>query len=272
MSIYRSPIHLLGKTIPNDITKNFVKKRKKELLLQFQLSSSGTIEIGNHTYDKNGLIQAFDDLVDNFYFHEAIYKNKALLDYLETGNVAFFEIPEAWKDFKDTDFATQLLPVFSQRYAQELYNYLSKKSFQNQHLLKAVFESGFSLPSNYEDLCFAKGFEWLEDHIKRIGVLVNEPELFVRKQKTLYLQGDFYKIFHFGFFNKMKALPPAFDGLKSKLVDVSSDLLNRIIDEENRFEYMDRDTIHQMRRICVYIYDTTEAGEMYKNIRVICCI
>ncbi len=86
---YLSPFHILingnqaGEFVPQEIQRS-----KRRMLAELELSQGGNLLINGLTYSKNDIVRFFEEIdVRQLPFHQQVYKNKPLLDFLERGEV-----------------------------------------------------------------------------------------------------------------------------------------------------------------------------------------
>jgi hypothetical protein len=118
---YISPIKLLDLKIPKSgegLREYDLVRERKRILAEFELQKLTTIKIKGKELDKSMVIKLFEELADktSLKYHEVIFKDTALLNFLEYNVVE----KKAWKLdaalAEDDDFKAFVSPCFAHSY------------------------------------------------------------------------------------------------------------------------------------------------------------
>lgn len=129
---YRSPIRLLHELGLNasDINEDSLKLERKRLLLEIQISSDDTIQIGDKAFTKNDVIKVFEELfsITDLAFHERIFDHPILLDLLENHLISESEedVQSLHLNFNSDEERQQFTHFISPFLANSLDKLLSK--------------------------------------------------------------------------------------------------------------------------------------------------
>lgn len=209
---FQSPIHVLYNKDLSQITEKNLKMWRKELMLRFDLEEQTTIELNGIEFDKNGIIEAFERLRLDTDFHIRLFKNEGLLDFIEKGQVYFFNDFHFWEDFKIEGFWSWIGPAFISTLQDSLYKYVSNHNIYFIENLKTITKSGFQLSSQDKDEAYSKAYHYLDTFIK-VGRKKYETPFFgkkprqVKKEVKEYLNESTFLI--------LKNLPTEFNALKA---------------------------------------------------------
>jgi len=195
---YTSPLHLLPEH--NNVTLDAagLKRWKQELLLQFDLNQSATLELNEQEYDKNSVLEAFELLKDAPGHHLRLYANTSLLDFIEHGYIDFFDHPKNWADWIDKAYLEWLRPGFVQQFSELVYECTSKEEEASKKALKKIYNSGFKLPEAWRDEAYQKTYRFLTHHIESgEAELDNNPVVIGEKMSSFKPEIDGYLNEHY---------------------------------------------------------------------------
>jgi len=85
-----NPLRVFTSEQLDSLDMSSLKRIKKEILLEFQLSTTSTITINGLELDKNSILEIFDEINQKLPLYLFIYKNQTLNTFLNLGNVALF--------------------------------------------------------------------------------------------------------------------------------------------------------------------------------------
>jgi hypothetical protein len=135
MHNYINPIELLSlETATNSGFDNLViRKAKKHLLADIELSENQTITHNGIELTKSDCIKAIDDLdyKDKIDFHLFIFENSDLNHFLSSGDLNFFRTFKTESIYKLPDFIDFISPYFSIQYAKALSRNFKTNNFNN---------------------------------------------------------------------------------------------------------------------------------------------
>lgn len=121
---YINPFNLLNIQSENlsDIDSSTIRRAKKSLLADIELSDNDTIEHHGIELTKSDCIRIVDDLdnKDKKEFHFFIAQNPDLNSFLTKGDLTFFHNYKVESIYKLNDFIDFISPYFTQQYAKAL--------------------------------------------------------------------------------------------------------------------------------------------------------
>ncbi|MFK7787496.1 MAG: hypothetical protein AB8B56_20400 [Crocinitomicaceae bacterium] len=136
---YQSPIRTfeaLGISV-DSIDGQQLKREKKRLLLEIQISDTQTTTIGSNELGKNDVIELFERLdgITNLNYHKAVYQHPKLLHLLENAEVSSVKIEEQHRIKFNTvpeweNFTTFISPYLTQAIDRLLSKVIRTHNFQ----------------------------------------------------------------------------------------------------------------------------------------------
>ena len=142
MQNYINPIELLNldTDIPSGVDGLTIRKAKKTLLAEIELSDTDTIIHNGIELTKSDCLRAIDDLdhKDKRDFHLFIFENSDLNHFLTSGDLNFFRTFKTESIYKLPDFIHFISPYFSVQYAKALSRNFKTNNFNNVKSLLSV--------------------------------------------------------------------------------------------------------------------------------------
>jgi len=139
---YINPLDLLSLNIENvsGADSLAIRKAKKTLLAEIQLSDTDTIYHNGSELTKSDCLRAIDELdnKDKKDFHLFIYQNKDLNNFLSNGDLTFFKTYKVESIYKLPDFLNFISPYFTQRYEKLLSKNFRTKNIANVKVLLSL--------------------------------------------------------------------------------------------------------------------------------------
>ena len=229
--MYESPINIIPNHDFNRLTPKELKRLRKELSLQFELKQSTQITINGLAFDKETVLKNLDDLAENGVLHLQIFQHTKLLNFLEKGDLAFFELD--LEDFftkeHSTGFIPFLQPYFSDRLEQLIYQLVTQSDYQNLNKLKKVLAQKTHLPPTYWTNAFTKVHQHLLGTKEKLQQLHEANQLFTTKLGWIVAKKEFFQVFHSTYLKKLALLPYDLDGQLLALVDVLLEIIRKVI-------------------------------------------
>lgn len=142
MQNYINPIELLN--LRTDISSGIdgltIRKAKKTLLAEIELSDTGTIIHNGIELTKSDCIRVIDELEnkDKKDFHLFIFDNIDLNNFLTTGDLNFFRTYKIESIYKLPDFIEFISPYFSVQYAKSLSRNFKNNNINNVKSLLSI--------------------------------------------------------------------------------------------------------------------------------------
>ena len=142
MHDYINPIELLNldTDIPTGVDGATIRKAKKTLLAEIELSDTDTIIHNGIELTKSACLKAIDDLdhKDKRDFHIFIFKNSDLNHFLTSGELNFFRNFKTESIYKLPEFIDFISPYFSFQYAKAVSNNFKNNNFNYLRSLLSV--------------------------------------------------------------------------------------------------------------------------------------
>jgi tetratricopeptide (TPR) repeat protein len=142
MQNYINPIELLNldTNISSGIDSPTIRRAKKNLLAEIELSDTDTVIHNGIELTKSDCLKAIDDLdnKDKKDFHLFIYQNNDLNNFLTIGDITFFKTYKTESIYKLTEFIDFISPYFSNQYAKKLSKNFKTKNFNNVKYLLSI--------------------------------------------------------------------------------------------------------------------------------------
>ena len=210
---YKSPIYLVADRYldPESVNASTLKRWRKELLLRFNFSATPTIEIEGKEYDKQAVNDTFDELQKDFPFHYKLYQNKALLAFVESGNLGFFTDSRAQSIFADVVFQDKVYHLFSEAYGQVFTDAVSHPTEENINRLSILNNSPLAITSEAASEVYAPSFSQFEQFVNRfkeesVECFVKTSQYNIKPEINEFVNPQIRKL--------LGLLPNIFDGLK----------------------------------------------------------
>jgi len=230
--MYKSPLHILPNYDFSRLNPKGLKRLRKELLLQFELKQTTQIVINDHPFDKETLLKNIAELAENGAFHQQIFEQPLLLDFLESGNIKFFDSPELIPFFKEHTkpaFLHFLQPYFAAQLNQTIYFLVTNAAYPNLQKLKKLLAQQENIPADYWEGAFVKVHQHLIATKDKLEQLQEDNQVFERQLGWVVATKSFNQIFHFTYLKKLALLPYDLDGqlllLTETLLHIIRDIL-----------------------------------------------
>lgn len=213
---YQNPLHIIAEKLRDEpIQPAMLKAWRKELMLQFDLQGTTTIKIKGVEYDKQGVLEAFAGMEQDFELHRKIYRRPLLLNFLEKGDLELFRLRENYAFLKEpgeanlSEFRSVFTPAFSKAYRKNLES--SDKASVRFTQLLTEFVKQVDPINSYT--YYAESFARLHSELKTLKPHCYEPKKSKNSLKTEVLSPLFNNRTRLKFEN----LPPDFYPLKNRL-------------------------------------------------------
>jgi len=232
--IYSNPLGIFSEAQLAKFETGNLKSLKKEILLHFQLSDEATIERNGRLYDKNQILEIFDDLQENKDRHLKIFNNKPLLEFLENKGLSFFKDTKAkyavqhdivYRDQIDTHIANQLNIITA-----DLVNNVSSTSAET---LQLILEYTGDMNSSIQDKAYNKAYIEMKAHVDSLSIEYPTPFL---SDGALTVDSDLNDLINPSFYNCFKYLPGAFQDIGfNYAVWCHNDIVNKAFRREPNY-------------------------------------
>ncbi len=239
---YINPYNLLEIESDNiaDVDVTILKKAKRKLLSELELSETNTIQYKGTGLTKADCLIAIDDLdnKDKRDFHIFIYQNKDLNNFLSKGELGFFYRYKVESIYKLNEFIDFISAYFAQQYNKQLSRYYKEGSFEIVKLILSVTpivnESG-------KELCYRGTYLFLKEIEKEI---VNISKDIENKRSTFFInnfEGISEAISNRLKINLLNILPNYFQNVRNQLAEAINSTAIEI--HNNYYKYKPADEL-----------------------------
>lgn len=235
MHNYINPIELLN--LKKDLTSDFdgltIRKAKKVLLAEIELSDTDTTNHNGVELTKSDCLRAIDDLDDKDKrdFHLFIFQNKDLNNFLSKGDLSFFNNYKTESIYKITEFIDFVSPYFAQQYEKAL-----SKNFKNNQLnnVRKLLSVKPIVNEAYFDECFKSTYAVIKEIEKEIIQVTKEIE----NKNSKHIENDFEDLP--GLLNEkinvdlLNLLPAFFQSLRNQFAQTIRNLARDLNNDPHR--------------------------------------
>lgn len=221
--LYTSPFEILNLPTAElqQMDRRMLQLKKKQLLAELQLQSSGVITLGNREFTKNDIIQLFEQLEqdDAIAMHAAIAADPALLQFLQTGKINPGQKFNYNPLYQDAAFIEFVSPFYKEAFNRYILKALASSDFAR---IEGFFGNPVLLNGEDYDACFGKLHAYLNEKLHSIEMLRKGFE--TDKRTGLGSLHDFYI---YDWVNTLNKLPEEFANFRD---DYAIDLYNLAVD------------------------------------------
>ena len=188
MQNYINPIELLNldADLPSGFDGLTIRKAKKTLLAEIELSDTDTTIHNGIELTKSDCIRAIDDLdnKDKKDFHLFIFQIKDLNNFLSNGDLAFFHNYKVESIYKLAEFIDFISPYFAQQYEKLLSKNYKRNQLNNVRQLLSVKPI---VSEAYIEECYKSTYAVVKEIEKEIIQQTKEIE----NKKSSHIENDF---------------------------------------------------------------------------------
>ncbi len=241
---YQNPLSILSESQLQQIYDGNLKAVKKELMLQFQLEESVTLNLNGRELDKNGVIKLLEEIESDIGLHAKIFKNKNLLHFLEDGDLRLFEdeafnFDEPSKNNHSTIIDTIIKKInFITGQCVRLPNDKSNKK------LETIFKFTKRLAPHQQTEAYQMAYEITGRKIKKIK-LITDPLDPKNKRKLI---PDIHTIVDQNYYDQFNYLPLQFERFKHNYVLWCNNIvIVKPWNSINNLKHLDDETLRTIR-------------------------
>ncbi|SEN86231.1 hypothetical protein SAMN05660816_01685 [Niastella yeongjuensis] len=116
---YLSPSSLSGDALITPLDKKAIQLERKKLFAELELSGETTIEMNGRSFNKNDIIQYYEDLLkeDSLNYHAVIAEDPILKLFLETAHIGRKELFKNNPLYTNEQFINWISPYFSHAFS-----------------------------------------------------------------------------------------------------------------------------------------------------------
>lgn len=210
---YLSPFHILSDfSTGRKYDEEEVRKAKKRILSEFELTGGTTIVLGNQEMDKDSVLKFFDKLTsESIDFHSKIYNDKLLLHFLEYRDLEIFYQEQLLEEYQeDSKFLHFIAPYFNYQYNLLLFEAVRKQDIPT---LQTVLEVDYPLPAVYKGEAYKNTYRYIRGKTQDLGDLTE-------KSKSSHIYGaEILPFFNPNFIKIFNLLPDYFDAVRNEYAD-----------------------------------------------------
>lgn len=219
--LYVNPFRLfasLGLQAHNleEIDLAVIRKYRKRALAEFELHEGHIVLENRYDIGKSQGIRALEDLDsdEKREFHFSIFKDRLLDEFLESGDLAFFEHSHCESLYKYEPFLEFITPYFAEQFDRCL---ASLTKAQNASAISRMAAIEPVVTPVAKERCYTRTYSYLKEQVREIGDLVrrieqsnNDEDKLARFQEVV---SDVKRRIHVATFN---ALPAYFQAVRSE--------------------------------------------------------
>jgi len=191
MQNYINPIELLNLDtgIPTGVDGLTIRKAKKTLLAEIELSDNDTIIHNGIELTKSDCLRAIDDLdyKDKRDFHLFIFENSDLNHFLTSGDLNYFRTFKTESIYKLPDFIDFISPYFSVQYAKALSRNFKTNNFNN---VKSLLSVKPLVNESYIEDCYKSTYATLKEIENEIIKITKDIEF----KKSEHIKDNFSEL------------------------------------------------------------------------------
>lgn len=230
--MYVNPIEILGLSNATDtssIDNEIIKKAKRKLFADIDLSDNGVFEYYGVQLTKGNCEKAIDELTNNDFkeFYLYLANNKLLNEFLASGNEAIFENFKQDSIFKLPEFVKFISPYFAPRFDKALL-----LAFENDNavLTTAILKTSSLISQTDLNSAFKSVSNNIQNKIAEIDKITKE----IKNEESVYDEDDIEDVVqivkeHFPT-NTLNCLPQYFQSQILKVANSINYLSNSIWD------------------------------------------
>jgi len=206
----QNPLRIFTDEQLDGIYPGKLKRLKKEILLEFQLTDTPTIELNGIEIDKNGVLELFADLEENLTTYLFIQNQKNLTDFLEGKNELLLLDAKALDAIKNDTARAVIEQKIGARLKQLILKHVADFNAKTTSKLTSIDTFVQRLNPALEDEVYSDAYAYIKDHIAFLEEQFESP----------FSSPDNHR-FHFelgrninsGYYELLKSLPAGFSGL-----------------------------------------------------------
>jgi hypothetical protein len=230
--MYVNPIEILGLSNATDtssIDNEIVKKAKRKLFADIDLSDNGVFEYYGLQLTKGNCEKAIDELINNDYkeFYLYLANNKPLNEFLASGKEAIFKNFKPDSIYKLPEFINFISPYFAPKFDKAL---LAAFENDNADLTKAILNTSTLIAQSELNLAFKSVSNNIQNKIAEIDEITKD----IKNEESSYDEDDIEEVVqlvkdHFPT-NTLNCLPQYFQSQILKIANSINYLSNSIWD------------------------------------------
>jgi hypothetical protein len=230
--MYVNPIEILGLSNATDTTSidnEIVKKAKRKLFADIDLSDNGVFEYYGLQLTKGNCEKAIDELTNNDFkeFYLYLANNKPLNEFLASGKETIFKNFKQDSIFKLTEFVKFISPYFAPRFDKAL---LTAFENDNADLTKAILNTSSLIAQTDLNSAFKSVSNNIQNKIAEIDTITKD----IKNEESVYDEDNIEDVVeivkeHFPT-NTLNCLPQYFQSQILKIANTINYLSNSIWD------------------------------------------
>ena len=208
---YHNPLSIFSDSQLQHIYDGNLRAVKKELMLQFQLEESVTINLNGKELDKNGVIKLLEEIERDLGLHTEIFRNKDLLRFLEEGDLRLFE-NQTLEDDKITEKHYKLIiDKVIKKLNYITGNYIKQAKPTTNKKLKIILKFAEDLEPHQKMQAYLTAYEIIDKKVRKARDLFTSP--FISPGKLAF-HPEIHNLIDPTFYKQFQYLPEHFENIK----------------------------------------------------------
>lgn len=207
---YVNPFDLLEVGAPGQLDTAQLKREKKRLMAEFELSGEVEIAVGEHRLDKATLLKLFEELEDpeQRSYHAEVAARPMLQKFLTEASLdLFYEAKVGELAGLHPDFLRWLGSHFAVSFNRRLVHALRQQDLEETQVL---CREPLPIPTAYQAACFQDSYRYLHQQVEEVENLAKGIE------KGKKPSGRVQEVCDEMFIDLLNALPAYFDGVRDR--------------------------------------------------------
>ena len=243
---YHNPLSIFSESQLQHIYDGNLKAVKKELMLQFQLEESVTLNLNGKELDKNGVIKFLEEIESDLGLQVEIFKNKNLLHFLEDGDLKLFEYEVSADDEVDEKYYEQIIDMIIRKLNHITGKCASQTSFKSNKKLKTIFKFTHSLEPYQQTQAYQLAYEIIDQKVRKTRSSFSTP---FKPNNRHSFHPEIHKLVDSSFYNQFQYLPPHFENAKRTYgVWCNNVVVAEPLENKARLRDFDKETLRTIAR------------------------
>ncbi len=207
---YVNPFDLLDAPFQPPLDASRLKRERKRLMAEFDLSQEVEISIGGHHLDRASVIRLFDELENHQTqdFHYQVHQDAALSGFLGEATLdLFYDGGVGQLANREEEFLRWIAPFFAESFNKRLVNAVKQSDLEETRVL---CQAPLPIPAAYQAACFQDSYRYLHEQIKEVDALTKSID------KGGAPTGKVQEVCDEMLIDLLNLLPTYFDGVRDR--------------------------------------------------------
>jgi len=206
----QNPLRIFTKEQLEGLYPGKLKRLKKEIMLEFQLTDQTTIVLNGMEIDKNGVLEIFEELESNLSVYLFIQEHSVLSTFLSGENLRLFTDAKLLDKIKNSAVRPQLLSKIVARLRELVTQHVEKPIRKTPSELGQIHSFIQHLDPTVEDDVYANSYEHVKNHLTYLEEKFESP---FHSSSTDYFHKDLKENIDADYYRMLSSLPSGFNGL-----------------------------------------------------------